>query len=175
MLPHKWRDFQCFDPVKYLPEHAQLFSFLKKYSFSIPEGHLKQALWCHYMGFWAAANAQIRTFFESVFDAMAVFVFGGSVDNLPSKEKREKLKETIPPILSRNLNEVGNNGRNFSEGIFKRLHAEGSHPGLSNPDDCTFRLNLVVLTSTYYLCKFDQVAALAFDNKGIGEGRDGGL
>jgi hypothetical protein len=50
-----------------------------------------------------------------------------------------------PPFLSRDLNEWSDDGKNFINGVFKRLHPQGSHPGLSDEEDYTFRLHLVLL------------------------------
>jgi hypothetical protein len=40
---------------------------LAKYNFSVASGHLDQALDAHAKGHWAAANSQIRTFFDALF------------------------------------------------------------------------------------------------------------
>ena len=37
------------------------------------------------------------------------------------------------------------------EGVFKLLHPEGSHPGLSNEEDCTFRLHMVLIIARHFL------------------------
>src|ERR1700743_1068769 len=37
--------------------------------------------------------------------------------------------------------------KNFINGLFKRLHPAGSHPGLSNQADSTFRRHVVLLTA----------------------------
>ena len=40
-------------------------------------------------------------------------------------------------------------------GLMKRLHPHGPHPGLSDQDDSTFRLHIVLLTARLLLVRFD--------------------
>lgn len=42
-------------------------------------------------------------------------------------------------------------GKSFVSGLFKMLHSDGSHPGLSDEDYSTFRLHLVLVTSRTFL------------------------
>lgn len=37
-------------------------------------------------------------------------------------------------------------GKNFLNGLFKMLHTDGSHPGVSDEDHSTFRLRLALIT-----------------------------
>jgi hypothetical protein len=53
------------------------------------------------------------------------------------------------------LNEWDDNGLGFVNGLVKRLHPHGSHPGLSDQDDSTFRLHTVLLTARLFLVRFD--------------------
>ena len=52
-------------------------------------------------------------------------------------------------------NEYLFNGTGFVEGFFKRLHPEGSHPGLSEQSDSTFRLHLVILVIHHFLTRLE--------------------
>lgn len=133
----------------------ELFTLLDKHNFSVCRGHLEQALNAHSLGDWAAANAQLRAYTEGLFDGFADEIFGAAVAGYSSNAKRESLGRTSPPLLDPAFNELGQDGKNFSNGLMKRLHPQGAHAGLSNEEDCTFRLHLVVLTSSYYLRKFD--------------------
>ena len=61
-----------------LPEEIQLpqtddeiHELLKQFQFATPLGHLDQAIEAHTRGDWAAANGQLRTFLESLFDDIA--------------------------------------------------------------------------------------------------------
>ncbi|MFB4321672.1 hypothetical protein RB298_04945 [Priestia sp. BR_2] len=133
----------------------ELFMLLIKHKLDTPRGHLEQALNSHSIGNWAAANAQLRTYMEGLFDELCDRVFG--VDpTISSNAKRVKLGTTNPPLLDPILNEASSDGKNFINGLMKRLHPQGAHAGLSSSEDSTFRLHLVVLTSAYYLRKFDQ-------------------
>lgn len=67
--------------------------------------------------------------------------------------KRTKL--AAAGFLSIPLNEWDNEGRGFINGLFKRLAPAGSHPGLSEPDDSTYRLHIVLLTAALVLRRFD--------------------
>lgn len=49
-------------------------SLLKHFQFSVAHGHLDQAIEAHTRGEWAAANAQLRTFLEGLFDDIARYV-----------------------------------------------------------------------------------------------------
>jgi hypothetical protein len=45
--------------------------------------------------------------------------------------------------------------RTFVESFWKRLHPEGSHPGLSEQSDSTFRLHLVILVIHHFLTRLE--------------------
>ena len=47
---------------------------LDRYALTTPMGHLDQAIDSHGRGNWAAANGQLRTFYESLFDEIALLV-----------------------------------------------------------------------------------------------------
>ena len=131
----------------------EITRLLKKHHFTTPKGHLDQALVAHGRGEWAAANSQLRTFFESLLDEIAISL-DPSAANLPSGENRRARLATMK-FLSEDLNEWGNDGKNFTNGLWKRLHPAGSHPGLSDQDDSTFRRHIVLLTSQLFLVRFD--------------------
>ncbi|MNW40962.1 hypothetical protein D3C74_180880 [compost metagenome] len=154
------RDFELIrqlpESIKLHNQQDELFMLLEKHKFDTSRGHLEQALDNHAQGKWASSNAQIRTFMESLFDTMADKIFGEDNSGSSSTGKRDKLGKTNPPLLSSNLNEIGNDGKNFSNGLMKRLHPEGSHAGLSDMEDCTFRVHLIVVVASHYLRKYDQ-------------------
>ena len=62
-----------------------------------------------------------------------------------------------PPFISRELNEWSDDGKNFVNGTFKRVHPQGSHPGLSDEEDCTFRLHLVLLVARLFLRRLNSL------------------
>lgn len=147
-----------------LPEHVQLAgqanqldSLLSKYGFNTAKGHLEQARNAHTRGEWAAANAQLRSFTESLFDSIAEKLAGNNTSLPPgSFQKREFLARMDPPFILTNLNEWEFSGKGgFLQGLWNRLHPEGSHPGLSDEEDSTFRLHIVLLVASHYLKRFD--------------------
>ncbi len=71
-----------------------------------------------------------------------------------SQPRRTILASLKPPFLLRELNEWDDNGLGFFNGLIKRLHPQGSHPGLSEDEDSTFRLHIVLLTARLVLKRF---------------------
>jgi hypothetical protein len=147
-----------------LPASAALASkqnevenLLLKFNFSVAQGHLTQAHNAHTRGDWAAANSQMRTFIESLFDAFAEKLLPAPLP-ATSHLKREGLAKLAPPFIDPSLNEWDfsqDGGCGFVQGFWKRLHPDGSHPGLSDEDDCTFRLQLVYLVAHRFLKRFE--------------------
>jgi hypothetical protein len=138
-------------------KQTEVESLLSKFAFSIAEGHLKQALNAHTRGDWAAANSQMRTFVESLFDSFAEELLSPPLPTT-SHSKREQLAKLKPPFIDPLLNEWDfsqHGGCGLVQGFWKRLHPDGSHPGLSDEDDCTFRLQLVYLVAHRFLKRFE--------------------
>ncbi len=133
---------------------SELIRLLDRHNFGTAKGHLEQAMENHARGNWAAANGQIRTFFDALLDAIAERL-DATAASLPSGLQR-RLKLASLGFLSIPLNEWDNNGLGFINGLVKRLHPQGAHPGLSDDDDCTFRLHVVLLTAALLLRRFDQ-------------------
>jgi hypothetical protein len=121
---------------------TEIERLLVKHGFNTAKGHLDQALDAHGRGQWAAANGQIRTFLQGVWDAIA------DAMRCPEGDGVKRLADA--GFLYRVLNE-----RPFMEGLFKRLHSNGPHPGLSYDDDCSYRLHMVLLTARMLLTRFD--------------------
>lgn len=133
---------------------SELMKLLKVHGFSTAKGHLDQAFDAHTRGNWAGANAQLRTFIDSLFDEMADKL-DPSARNLSSGQPR-RAKLAKLEFFKSSLNEWSNDGKGFIDGLIKRLHPEGPHPGLSNEDDSTFRMHLVLLTAILFLRRYDQ-------------------
>jgi hypothetical protein len=148
-----------------LPEHLQLAeteseldSLLEKFQFSTAKGHFEQAISAYTRGDWASANAQLRSFVESLFDSIAEILVDDKTKLPPkSHNRRELLTKLSPPFLLTELNEweIGGKG-GFVQGFWNRLHPEGSHPGLSDEEDSTFRLYLVIIVASHYLRRLDR-------------------
>lgn len=123
----------------------EVHQLLKQFGFTVPLGHLDQAIDAHTRGDWAAANSQIRTFLEGLLSDIALRIDPQKAAELASSENRRAwLAER--GFLSSSRNEWTNDGKNYLNGLFKMLHTDGSHPGLSDEDHSTFRLHLGLIT-----------------------------
>jgi hypothetical protein len=130
----------------------EVHRWLEEFAFMVPVGHLDQAVKNHAAGQWAAANGQLRTYMESLFDEIAATLAGPGVALPPAgAPRRDWLAGLTPPFLDPDLNEWNGQGTGFVQGFYRRLHPTGSHPGLSDEEDCTFRLHLVLLVSRLLL------------------------
>ena len=128
----------------------EVHALLDHFKFTTPKGHLDQAIDAHTRGDWAAANSQTRTFFESLFDDIAHHIDAQAAAAAGSSENRRSLLAS-KNFLSVQRNEWTQDGKNFVNGLFKMLHTEGSHPGLSDEDRSTFRLHVVLVTARTFL------------------------
>jgi hypothetical protein len=126
---------------------------LEKHGLATAKGHLDQALDAHGRGDWAAANGQIRTFFDALLDEIATKLDASAAALASGQHRRAKLAAL--GFLTRHLNEWDDDGRGFINGLVRRLHPQGAHPGLSDEEDCTFRLHVVLLTGRLLLTRFD--------------------
>lgn len=136
-----------------LPEEVNLpatddevHQIMKHFNFAAPMGHLDQAIEAHTRGDWAAANSQTRSFLEGLLNDIALRLDPQKASQRPSSENRRALLAESG-FLSKDRNEWASDGKSYINGLFKMLHTEGSHPGLSNEDDCTFRLHLALITA----------------------------
>lgn len=123
---------------------------LKLYRLVVPKGHLDQAIEAHTRGDWAACNSQLRTFIESLFDELARKINSAKAATLSSSENRRAMLAEVG-FLATDRNEWSSDGKNFLNGLFKMLHTDGSHPGLSDEDHATFRLHIVLVTARTFL------------------------
>lgn len=132
-------------------QEDQLISLLDKFGFGIAKGHYEQALTAHARGEWAAANAQLRSFVEEFFNKTQTIVCPGQY----SSSNERKIALAKAGFFISEYNEFLFNGTGFVEGFWKRLHPEGSHPGLSEQSDSTFRLHLVILVIHHFLTRLE--------------------
>jgi hypothetical protein len=139
-----------------LPEaEDEISRLLAKHGFDVAKGHLAQAFAAHTDGLWASANSQIRSFFDGLLDEIAERIDPSAANTGSGQARRTKL--AMQGFLSRDLNEWDDKGLGFVNGLVKRLHPHGSHPGLSDQDDSTFRLHTVLLTARLLLVRFDKL------------------
>ncbi len=129
----------------------RLVEILKKRGFNTALGHYEQAVATHGRGEWAAANAQLRSFVEEFFNRIHTLTNAGSATQ--TKARKDELANV--GFFSKEYNEYLPNGTGFVEGFWKRLHPQGSHPGLSESADSTFRLHLVLLVLHYFAERLD--------------------
>jgi hypothetical protein len=131
----------------------EIFRLLDRHGFNVPKGHLDQAFEAHTNANWTSANSQIRSFFEGLLDDFAERL-DPTAASLPSGQQR-RIKLAAIGFLDRSLNEWDDNGLEYLNGLMRRLHPQGSHPGLSDQEDSTFRLNTVLLFARLLLARFD--------------------
>ena len=130
----------------------EVHALLDELDMEVAKGHLDQAIDNHARGQWAAANAQLRGCMQELFDVVAVRLEPEASAGLkPGENRRRLLARRQPPFLYEDLGEWGQDGKNFVNGMFKRLHGHGAHPGLSDEEDCTFRLHLVLVVARLFL------------------------
>jgi hypothetical protein len=131
----------------------EVHTLLDTFGFSVTKGHLDQAIHDHSQGHWAAANSQFRTFVESLFDEIAARLAPGQAPKSGHDSRTFLFFGLARPFFFASLNEWDGQGRGFLEGFMRRLHPAGSHPGLSDEEDCTFRLHLVMIVARLMLLR----------------------
>ena len=134
---------------------SELMRLLEKHGFSTAKGHLEQAFDAHARGNWASANGQLRSFFDALLDKIAEKLDPSVHDVGSGQPRRAKLASL--GFLSISLNEWDNGGKGFINGLAKRLHPQGAHPGLSDEDDSTFRLHIILITAVLLLQRYDRM------------------
>ena len=127
----------------------EVHQLLALHGFATACGHLDQALNAHVRGDWAAANAQLRTFMEDLLDEIAGSLQPDEAKRLTSENRRALLAKI--GFLSKERKEWTPDGKNYVNGMFKMLHTEGSHKGLSDMEHSTFRLHLALVTARTFL------------------------
>lgn len=135
---------------------SELNLLLDRHGFVVSKGHLFQAISNFSSGNWAGANAQFRSFFESLVQEIAGRCgYSGGGDH---RARVRFLGELSPPFFLDYYNEWKNNDNapQYLHGLMARLHPQGSHPGLSEEEDCTFRFQIVLVTTRLFLRRFDQ-------------------
>lgn len=137
--------------IPLLESENKLLEILTRRGLTVAVGHYEQAIAAHGRGDWAAANAQLRSFVEDFFNQCHVLLQAGS--GKTTQQRKEELAST--GFFASHYNEFSNNGTGFVEGFWKRLHPQGSHPGLSESADSSFRLHLVLLVLHHYAERLD--------------------
>jgi hypothetical protein len=150
--------------LKELPEtianaesETELLRLLNKFSFTVSKNHLQQAISNHTQSQWSSANAQFRTFIESLLMEICTRILPTNTCSTAAGAIALLAQSANPSFLKIELGEVGGNKKDpgFIDALFKRLHPEGSHPGISDRDDCTFRYHVSVVVAHYLLNRLE--------------------
>lgn len=128
---------------------SELLSLLNKHNFEVPLGHLDQAFKNFSAGHWAAANAAMRAFYEGYLDEVAIRLNYIGKDD--AHKRRKYLANCQPPFFLDYYNEP-----RYVQDLMNRMHPQGSHPGLSEEDDCTFRLQITLISARLFIRRYDQ-------------------
>ena len=124
--------------------------------FLVAKGHLERAVSAFQRGAWSSANAELRNFYECYLNEIAVQL--GCPSGLDSKGKRDYLGSLLPPFLLSEYNEWNENNQKpqYVQGLMSRMHPHGGHPGLSEEEDATFRLQINLVTARLFLRRYRQ-------------------
>ena len=125
-------------------------------NFHLSQSHLEQAVRAHARGDWAAANGQLRTLLESLVMEIAINLGIENAELLTTENRLRALKKA--GFLSSDRKEWLGDGKGFVNGLMKMLHTDGAHPGLSDADNCTFRLHVALVTARLWLRRLGDIA-----------------
>lgn len=136
---------------------SEVARLLDRHGFTTAKGHLAQAVAAFQRGEWSSANGELRKFFESYLNEIAIALgYAGAGEN---KEKRDYLGQGVQPtFLLADYNEwnINNQKPQYVQGLMSRMHPHGGHPGLSEEEDATFRLQITLVTARLFLRRYDQ-------------------
>lgn len=137
---------------------SEVTSLLERHRFTVAKGHLTQAISAFSRGEWSSANGELRNFYESYLNEIAIGLGYAGSDN--SKARRDYLGTRQPPFLLADYNEwsLNNQKPQYVQGLMSRLHPHGGHPGLSEEEDATFRLQISLVTARLFLRRYDQMS-----------------
>ncbi len=134
----------------------EVTSLLKKHDFLVSLGHWNIAKSTFQRGEWTAANGELRKIIEGLLNEIAERL--GCDPNIDSKGKRDFLGNHATPFLLAEYNEwnVNNQKPQYVQGLMSRMHPHGGHPGLSEEEDATFRLQITLVTARLLLRRFEK-------------------
>ncbi len=136
---------------------SEIEVLLDRHGFQIAKGHLSQAVGNFSQGNWSSANAMIRDFYQELLDKIAEY-FGCDPAVSDDSKRRYLANEKSGPFLFHEYNEWENERSrpSYVLGLWARLHPHGSHPGLSDEEDCAFRFQIILITTRLFLRRFDK-------------------
>ncbi|HTL40461.1 MAG TPA: hypothetical protein VL294_03210 [Pseudolysinimonas sp.] len=126
-----------------IDDTTALGRLLVRNSLNTAAGHYNQAVDANALGKWASANGQLRSALESVLVAIS-----------------DKLTGTPAASGGGAINALDRAGhfdkgaRNYIEGLWTLTHSNGSHPGLSDEEESTNRIQAVTAAIAYLLRRF---------------------
>ncbi|MCY4477361.1 MAG: hypothetical protein OXC70_05175 [Gammaproteobacteria bacterium] len=135
---------------------SEVTLLLDRHGFTVSKGHLTQAVSAFSRGEWSSANGELRNFYESYLNEISSALgYSGSGGG---KHKRDYLGGLQPPFLLADYNEWNNSNQKpqYVQGLMSRMHPHGGHPGLSEEEDATFRLQISLVTARLFLRRYDQ-------------------
>lgn len=134
----------------------EVTTLLLQSGFTVAKGHLERAVSAFQRGEWSSANGELRNFYESYLNEIAVHL--GCDSQQDSKTKRDFLGRLQPPFLLTEYNEWNENNQKpqYVQGLMSRMHPHGGHPGLSEEEDATFRLQITLVTARLFLRRYRQ-------------------
>lgn len=133
----------------------EVHALLDQHGLSVAKGHLSRAMSAYQRGEWSGANGELRNFYESYLNEIADRLGCQDTD---SKAKRDYLGGGVSPaFLLADYNEWHQNNQKpqFVQGLMSRMHPHGGHPGLSEEEDATFRIQITLITARLFLRRFD--------------------
>lgn len=134
----------------------EVSALLIEFGFNTAKGHLEQAMSAFQRGEWSSSNGELRNFFESYLNEIAEALgYSGKTD---SKLKRDFLGGADAAFLLTEYNEWNSNNQKpqYVQGLMSRMHPHGGHSGLSEEEDATFRLQIMLITARLFLRRFKQ-------------------
>ena len=136
---------------------SEVTSLLDRHGFTVAKGHLTQAVSAFSRGEWSSANGELRNFYESYLNEIAAGL-GYTGSSGDSKASRDYLGGLQPSFLLVDYNEWNPNNQKpqYVQGLMSRMHPHGGHPGLSEEEDATFRLQISLVTARLFLRRFHQ-------------------
>jgi hypothetical protein len=134
----------------------EVTTLLVQSGFTVAKGHLERAVSAFQRGEWSSANGELRNFYESYLNEIAAHL--GCDSQQDSKAKRDFLGRRQPPFLLTEYNEWNENNQKpqYVQGLMSRMHPHGGHPGLSEEEDATFRLQITLVTARLFLRRYRQ-------------------
>ena len=127
-------------------EQGVLESRLQQYGLGVASKHLDNALDLASNSKWEPANGEVRSFLESICEAIASKIYSDSGEAPLRGEARKFLAEQ---------GFLNDNESKLLYSLFQVLHGEGGHAGTSSSDDCHRRRLMAVSMANYYLERLD--------------------